>query len=92
VQQALTPRSVPLQREGGNWGTPAYINGQMYNAAHQRTRSNNSGYYNSLLSGGPLRAGTGTIVGNPGSDAGDYSNGLLNGIDVGSAVRRRGQR
>jgi hypothetical protein len=68
----------------GNWGTPAYFNGQIYiqgvkDALKQFGVASSSPSGPVLLSGGPLAVGA-DIIGYPGTTPVISSNGLLNGI------------
>ena len=62
----------------GNWGTPAYFNGQIY---IQGVKDNLKQFLisNNLLSGGPVAVGA-DVVGYPGTTPAISSNGTDNGI------------
>jgi hypothetical protein len=62
----------------GNWGTPAYFNGQIY-LQGVKDYLKEYVYSNGLLSGGPLAMGADN-VGYPGTTPVISSNGTLNGI------------
>ena len=68
----------------GNWGTPAYFNGQIYfqgvkDVLKQFGVAGTSPTNPVLLSGGPLAVGA-DVIGYPGTTPVVSSNGLLNGI------------
>ncbi len=78
VVQALYTTIGGVSTPSGNWGTPAYFNGQIYidgvkDVLRQFSLSNN------LLSGGPLAVGA-DVIGYPGATPVISSNGALNGI------------
>ncbi len=78
VVQALYTTIGGAVTPTGNWGTPAYFNGQIY---IQGVKDNlkQFGLSNNLLSGGPLAIGADNI-GYPGTTPVISSNGTLNGI------------
>jgi hypothetical protein len=78
VVQALYTTIGGAVTPTGNWGTPAYFNGQIY---IQGVKDNlkQFGLSNNLLSGGPLAIGADNI-GYPGTTPMISSNGALNGI------------
>jgi hypothetical protein len=78
VVQALYTTIGGAVTPTGNWGTPAYFNGQIY---IQGVKDNlkQFGLSNNLLSGGPLAIGADNI-GYPGTTPMISSNGTLNGI------------
>jgi hypothetical protein len=78
VTQALYATIGGISTPSGNWGTPAYFNGQIYMQGVKDVLKQ-FGLSNDLLSGGPLAVGA-DIVGYPGATPAISSNGIQNGI------------